>query len=67
MGHKEQAIEHMKKHETVLAIQDTTTLDYKNHPATKGLGVCSNTEHDLGLLNNTILVVTVEGVPLCVN
>lgn len=64
MGHKEQTIERMKKYDTVLAIQDTTTLDYKGHPATKGLGVCSNTERDLGLLNHTTLAVTVDGVPL---
>ncbi|APM39813.1 IS4 family transposase [Clostridium kluyveri] len=64
MSHREQTIERMRKYDTVLAIQDTTALDYKDHPATKGLGVYGNTEHDLGLLNNTTLAVTVDGIPL---
>ncbi|UZQ50415.1 IS4 family transposase [Clostridium kluyveri] len=64
MSHREQTIERMRKYDTVLAIQDTTALDYKDHPATKGLGVYGNTEHDLGLLNHTTLAVTVDGIPL---
>jgi hypothetical protein len=64
MNHREETIQRMRKYDTVLAIQDTTTLDYKDHPATKGLGICGNTEHDLGLLNHTTLAVTVDGIPL---
>lgn len=64
MNHREETIQRIRKYDTVLAIQDTTTLDYKDHPATKGLGICGNTEHDLGLLNHTTLAVTVDGIPL---
>jgi hypothetical protein len=64
MSHREQTIERMKKYNTVLAIQDTTALNYKDHPATKGLGVYGNTKYDIGLLNHTTLAVTADGVPL---
>jgi hypothetical protein len=64
MGHREKTIERMKKYDTVLAIQDTTSLDYSTHPATKDMGIYANTEHDIGLLNHTTLEVTVEGIPL---
>lgn len=64
MGHREQTIERMKKYDTVLSLEDTTTLDYKDHPATQGLGTCSTTEDSLGLLCHTSLATTVEGNPL---
>ena len=64
MSHREQTIARMKKYNTILALQDTTALDYSSHPATKGLGVYSNTERDLGLLVHTTLAVTVDGIPL---
>lgn len=64
MGHREQTIERIRKYDTVLALQDTTTLDYKDHPATKGLGTCTSTEDSLGLLKHTVLAVTTDGIPL---
>lgn len=64
MGHREQTIERMKKHKTVLVVQDTTSIDYSSHRATKGLGSFCNTERDIGFLNHTALAVTVDGVPL---
>lgn len=64
MGHREQTIERMKKHDTVLIIQDTTTISYMNHPATKGLGTYRNLKTDLGFLNHTALAITADGVPL---
>jgi hypothetical protein len=64
MGHREQTIERMKKHKVVLAVQDTTVIDYKNHPATKGLGTCSTSKDALGFLNHTTLAVSESGVPL---
>lgn len=64
MTHKEQTIERMKKHQTVLVIQDTTSLDYRTHPATKGLGNYSSSKGALGLKVHTALAVTEEGLPL---
>jgi len=64
MTHKEQTIERMKKHQTVLVIQDTTSLDYRTHPATKGLGNYCKSQSALGLKVHTALAVTEEGLPL---
>ena len=64
MTHKEQTIERMREHETVLVIQDTTSLDYRTHPATKGLGNYSNIDGALGLKLHTALAITEEGIPL---
>lgn len=64
MTHREQTIERMRKHKTVLVIQDTTSLDYRTHPATKGLGNYSNANGALGLKLHTALAVTEDGLPL---
>jgi Transposase DNA-binding/Transposase Tn5 dimerisation domain len=64
MGHREQTIERMRNHKVVLAIQDTTVIDYKDHPKTKDLGTCSTSKDALGLLNHSTLAVSEEGVPL---
>jgi hypothetical protein len=64
MTHREQTIERMRKHKTVLVIQDTTSLDYRTHPATKGLGNYSSSNTALGLKLHTAFAVTEEGVPL---
>ena len=47
----------------VLAVQDTTSLDYTGHPATTGLGVLNDVKHQ-GFLVHTTLAVTPERVPL---
>ena len=47
----------------VLAVQDTTQLDWTAHPAITGLGLLS-TERQRGLLAHTTLVITPERVPL---
>ena len=49
--------------ERVLAVQDTTQLDWTAHPATTGLGMLS-TERQRGLLVHTTLALTPERVPL---
>ena len=49
--------------ERVLAVQDTTELDWTAHPATTGLGMLS-TVRQRGLLLHTTLAVTPERVPL---
>jgi hypothetical protein len=47
----------------VLAVQDTTYLDWTNHPATEGLGPLAASSHQ-GLLAHTTLALTPERVPL---
>ena len=49
--------------ELVLAVQDTTSLDYTAHPATTGLGVLNDVKHQ-GFLVHTTLAITPERVPL---
>jgi hypothetical protein len=47
----------------VLAIQDTTELDFSGHAATRGLGQIGN-QYGRGLLAHSILACTDSGVPL---
>jgi len=47
----------------VLAVQDTTYLDWTDHPATKDLGPLAAPSHQ-GLLAHTTLAITPERVPL---
>ena len=47
----------------VLAVQDTTSLDYTGHAATTGLGVLNDLKHQ-GFLVHTTLAITPERVPL---
>jgi len=63
--HTEATIERIKEHTVVLAPQDTTTLNYYHHPATRGLGPV-NTQRDqaTGLMLHDTLAFSVEGTPL---
>ena len=47
----------------VLAVQDTTEVDWTVHPATTGLGPLAHPDHQ-GLLVHTTLALTPERVPL---
>lgn len=47
----------------VLAVNDTSLLDYTQHPATTGLGPLT-TVHQQGLLMHTTIAVTPDRVPL---
>lgn len=62
--HIESTIERIKKHATVLAPQDTTTLNY-SHPATVGLGPTgTNSDKSIGMLLHDTLAFTEDGTPL---
>lgn len=37
-GHQQSTVERLQGQDTILAIQDTTDLDFTHHPATEGLG-----------------------------
>jgi len=63
--HHERVCERMRGQNLVLAIQDTTELDYSAHPKTKGLGPIGNKRDGVqGLLLHTTLAVTAQGLPL---
>lgn len=47
----------------VLAVQDTTYLDWTHHPQTQGLGPLNN-DHTYGLVVHSTLAMTAERVPL---
>jgi len=47
----------------VLLIQDTTDIDYSNHPATKGLGYLEK-DYMLGIKCHSCMAVSQEGLPL---
>jgi transposase-like protein/transposase Tn5 family protein len=63
--HTEATVGRMRAHAVVLALQDTTTLNYSAHPQTQGLGPTGNNrDKTLGLLLHSTLAVTVGGEPL---
>lgn len=56
--------ERLKKEPVVLAVQDTTSVNYSSHPATVGLGAINSKAHSMGLEVHDTLVFNVEGTPL---
>jgi hypothetical protein len=64
-AHSEATIERIKQHRVVLAPQDTTTLNYRTHPMTEGLGPVNTTDDSaIGLLLHDTLAFTEDGTPL---
>jgi len=62
--HVESTVERIKKYATVLAPQDTTTLNYA-HPATVGLGPTgTNSDQSTGMQLHDTLAFTEDGTPL---
>jgi hypothetical protein len=64
-SHYTASVERVRAHALVLAVQDTSTLNYTHHPMTKDLGPI-NTEHDknIGLLLHDTMAFTPDGTPL---
>jgi hypothetical protein len=62
-GHESSTVKRARHAGRVLAIQDTTDLDYAHHPATTGLGRLDN-QWQNGLKVHSTLGVSVTGVPL---
>ncbi len=62
-GHYACSIQRAQAEEIVLAVQDTTELDYSQHPATQGLGYL-NALSQQGMYVHSTLLVTPERVPL---
>lgn len=64
-SHVEASIQRIKAHHIVLAVQDTTLLNYTAHPATDGLGPINNKDdNSVGLVMHDTMAFTVEGTPI---
>ena len=70
-AHRCKTVQRAQKHQTVLAVQDTSYFVYTSHPKTEGLGKMSLKKgkkvkkiYSNGLLVHTCLAVTTEGLPL---
>lgn len=62
-SHSRQAAERMRELDTVLAVQDTTELDFTAHRAMRGRGPLSFSGYQ-GLRVHSVLAVSSHGVPL---
>lgn len=63
--HYEATVRRVTQEPVVLAVQDTTSLNYSTHPATEKLGpIGSRKEGLVGLLLHDTLAFTPEGTPL---
>ena len=62
-AHGRSTVERVKEHEWVLAIQDTTSLDFTDHPATQGMGTLDHPACR-GLKVHSVLMASTQGVPL---
>ena len=62
-SHQTATVERIKKEAVVLAVQDTTYVDYTHHPHPDGLGILTE-DKPQGMLLHTTLAVTLARVPL---
>lgn len=63
--HREQTLKRAAEHEVVLAVQDTTTLNYTAHPDIEGTGpIGIRTSSAMGLIVHDTVAVTPEGMAL---
>jgi len=64
-SHIEATAQRMQAHPVVLAVQDTTSLNYDAHPATAGLGpINTHADGAQGLRLHDTVAFTPEGIPL---
>lgn len=64
-GHLESTARRVSQHPVVLAVQDTTTLNYTAHPATEDLGpISTKRSKAVGLIVHDTLAFSTEGTPL---
>jgi hypothetical protein len=63
--HQQRTVERMAQHKRVLAVQDTTFLNYAHHPQTEGLGpIGTKSQKQRGFGLHSTLVITPEGMSL---
>jgi hypothetical protein len=64
-AHHQATLQRVRAHPVVLAVQDTTALNYSMHPGTQGLGpIGSHSPKTIGLLLHSTLALTPRGQPL---
>ncbi len=64
-AHVESTVERIKPNEVVLAVQDTTSLNYTTHYAMQGLGPINNTQNSsVGLIVHDTMAFSPQGTPL---
>jgi hypothetical protein len=64
-AHHQATLERVRQHPIVLALQDTSSLNYSTHPQTQGLGpIGTRRQNILGLLLHSTLTATPTGQPL---
>jgi Druantia protein DruA/Transposase Tn5 dimerisation domain/Transposase DNA-binding len=65
-GHFEATLSRATRESVVLAIQDTTSLNYTTHPATEGLGPIGSygATKTLGMEVHSMMLTSVSGLPL---
>jgi hypothetical protein len=65
ISHQQATVGRMAKETVVLAVQDTTSLNYSTHPATEMLGLIGSQAHAfIGMLVHSTLAFNVAGTPL---
>jgi hypothetical protein len=64
MPHQKATCSRISREKIVLAVQDTTTLDYTHLHETEGLGNIATEKHSQGMLVHSTLAFTPERVPL---
>jgi len=63
--HFEATTQRARGHEVVLAVQDTTSLNYTSHPMTEGLGpISTKQDKSIGMLLHGTMAFTTQGTPL---
>lgn len=64
-SHYDATLSRVAKEKVVLAVQDTTSLNYSTHPATSDLGLIGSKKEGLiGLLVHDTMAFNLEGTPL---
>jgi hypothetical protein len=62
--HKEATASRMKEHPVVLAVQDTTELNYTSHEALEDIGTIGSSRTLLGMLVHSTIAFTPERLPV---
>ncbi len=62
--HHKATLQRIKSHPIILAVQDTTSLNYSTHRCTEGLGPICHSRKSIGLLLHSTLTITPAGQPL---
>ena len=63
-SHCKKTVQRAEEYPVVLAVQDSSSLNYKTHSSTKGLGCLSHEKGSLGLMLHDTLAFTPDGLPL---